>query len=180
MAQTQLADVIVPSEFTVYQAENSMVSTALYRSGVAVKNGEMASQLQASAQSFTVPFWSDLSDTEADITNDDPTVLSTPQKITAAAQIDLSRIELSRQNIRVVFGAFDIRRFTVKCGSVRLKYPQEIKLACDVLPNEPSAQLVPKIVGIEQILQFLIRFLSTKTNSIVVNIWLKLSIQEEK
>lgn len=32
-----------------------------------------------------------LSDTEADITNDDPTVLSTPQKITAAAQIDLSR-----------------------------------------------------------------------------------------
>jgi hypothetical protein len=87
MAQTQLADVIVPSEFTAYQAENSMVSTALYRSGVAVKNGEMASQLQAGAQSFTVPFWSDLSDTEADITNDDPAVLSTPQKITAAAQI---------------------------------------------------------------------------------------------
>jgi hypothetical protein len=47
----------------------------------------MASQLLVGAQSFTVPFWSDLSDTEADITNDDPAVLSTPQKITAAAQI---------------------------------------------------------------------------------------------
>lgn len=30
MAQTQLADVIVPAEFTTYQVENSMVSTALY------------------------------------------------------------------------------------------------------------------------------------------------------
>lgn len=87
MAQTQLADVIVPAEFTAYQVENSMVSTALFKSGVAVKNGEMASQLQAGAQSFTVPFWSDLPDTEADITNDDPTINSTPQKITAAAQI---------------------------------------------------------------------------------------------
>jgi hypothetical protein len=87
MAQTQLADVIVPSEFTAYQAENSMVSTALFQSGVLVPNGEMESQLQAGAQSFTVPFWSDLSDVEADITNDDPTINSTPQKITAAAQV---------------------------------------------------------------------------------------------
>ena len=87
MAQTQLADVIVPSEFTEYGIENSMVNTALFQSGVLVQNGQMAAQLQAGAQSFTVPFWSDLSDTEADITSDDPTVNSTPQKITAAAAI---------------------------------------------------------------------------------------------
>ena len=80
MAPTQLADVIVPSEFTTYQVENSMVSTALFRSGVLLNNGEIASQLQAGAQSFTVPFWSDLNDTEADITNYDPTINSTPQK----------------------------------------------------------------------------------------------------
>jgi hypothetical protein len=47
----------------------------------------LSTLLQAGAQSFSVPFWSDLSDTEADITNDDPTINSTPQKITAAAQI---------------------------------------------------------------------------------------------
>jgi hypothetical protein len=86
MAQVQLADVIVPAEFTAYQVENSLVSTALFTSGVAVPNGEMASQLQAGAQSFTVPFWLDLPDIEADITNDDPTILSTPQKITANKQ----------------------------------------------------------------------------------------------
>jgi hypothetical protein len=75
MAQTQLADVIVLAEFTAYQVENSLVSTALFTSGVAVRNGEMASQLQAGVQAFTVPFWLDLPDTEADITSDDPTVL---------------------------------------------------------------------------------------------------------
>jgi hypothetical protein len=87
MAQTQIADVIVPAEFTTYQVENSMVSTALYRAGVLVPNGVMAAQIQAGAQLFTVPFWSDIPDTEADITNDNPAVLSTPQKITAAKQI---------------------------------------------------------------------------------------------
>ena len=57
MAQVQIADVVVPAEFTAYQVENSMVSTALYQSGVAVPNGEMDAQLQAGAESFTVPFW---------------------------------------------------------------------------------------------------------------------------
>jgi hypothetical protein len=78
MPQTSLADVIQPDEFTAYQVENSIVSTALFQSGVAVPNGEMNAQLNAGAESFTVPFWSDLPDIEADITNDDPTVLSTP------------------------------------------------------------------------------------------------------
>jgi hypothetical protein len=87
MAQVQIADVVVPAEFTAYQVENSMVSTALYQSGVAIPNGEMAAQLQAGAQSFTVPFWSDIPDIEADITNDNPAVLSTAQKITAAFQV---------------------------------------------------------------------------------------------
>jgi len=72
MAQTQIADVIVPAEFTAYQVENSLVSTALFQSGVAVRNGEMASQLQAGAESFSVPFWADAGENEADITNDDP------------------------------------------------------------------------------------------------------------
>jgi hypothetical protein len=87
MAQTQISDVIVPAEFTQYQVENSLLSTALFQSGVAVRNNEITAQLQAGAQSFTVPFWADLGESEADITNDDPTVLSTPLKITAAKQV---------------------------------------------------------------------------------------------
>lgn len=87
MAQTQITDVVVPAEFTAYQIENSIVSTALYRSGVVLPNGEMESQLQAGAQQFTVPFWSDIPDIEADITTDVLATLSTPQKITAAAMV---------------------------------------------------------------------------------------------
>jgi len=87
MAQVQIADVVVPAEFTAYQVENSMVSTALYQSGVVVSNGEMDAQLGAGAETFTVPFWNDLPDVEADITNDDPTINSTAQKVTAAKQV---------------------------------------------------------------------------------------------
>ena len=87
MAQTQISDVVVPAEFTAYQVENSMVSTALFQSGVAVPNGEMASQLQAGAQQFTVPFWSDIADIEADITNDNPAILPTAQKIAASSMV---------------------------------------------------------------------------------------------
>jgi hypothetical protein len=85
--QTQIADIIVPAQFTAYQVENSLVSTALFQSGVVAKNGLIAEQLAAGAQSFTVPFWADLPDVEADITNDDPTILSTPQKIGASKQV---------------------------------------------------------------------------------------------
>lgn len=88
MAVTQIADIVVPAEFTAYQVQNSLVSTALFTSGVAVKNGEMESQLQAGAQSFTVPYWNDPADGgEADITNDDPTILSTQLKFTTGKQV---------------------------------------------------------------------------------------------
>jgi hypothetical protein len=70
MAQTQLADVIIPAEFTAYQVENALVSTVLFTSGVAVRNGEMASQLQAGAQAFTVPFWSQMVLHRADVNNE--------------------------------------------------------------------------------------------------------------
>jgi hypothetical protein len=87
MPVTQIADVIVPVEFTQYQVENSLLSTALFLSGVVAKNGLIAAQLQAGAESFNVPFWADLGESEADITSDDPTVLSTPLKITASKQV---------------------------------------------------------------------------------------------
>ena len=91
MAQVQLVDVIQPTAFTAYQVENSMVSTALYQSGVAIPNGEMEAQLGAGAEIFTVPFWADLPDVEADITCDDPAVNSTAQKITAQSRLCASR-----------------------------------------------------------------------------------------
>jgi hypothetical protein len=87
MAQVQISDVVVPEAFTAYQVENSLRSTALYQSGAVVKNAAISGQLQAGSEQFNVPFWHDLPDTEADITSDDPTVLSTPQKISASKQV---------------------------------------------------------------------------------------------
>lgn len=87
MAVTQISDVVVPAEFSAYQIEKSMVSTALYQSGVLVKNGFIADALAVGSNNFTVPFWKDLGEAEALISSDDPTVLSTPQKITAGRQI---------------------------------------------------------------------------------------------
>ena len=93
---TQIADIIVPADFTAYIVENSLVSSALFQSGVAVPNGIMAVQLQAGAEFFTVPFWKDLPDTEANLSSDDPTVNSTPLKVSASTT---DRSQIIRQSV---------------------------------------------------------------------------------
>ena len=92
MPIVQIADVIVPAQFTTYQVENSFVSTAFAQSGVAVPNGVMQDQLQAGAQQFQVPVWGDLtnpdgSDYEPNYSNDNPSQLSVPNKINAHQQV---------------------------------------------------------------------------------------------
>lgn len=83
---TRILDVIVPAEFTNYVVQNTMETSALVQSGVAARNSEIESQLRAGAESFSVPFWNDLSDEEADIVSDDPDVLSVPGKVTSGQQ----------------------------------------------------------------------------------------------
>lgn len=87
MATTQIADVIVPSEFTSYLVQNSLETSALVQSGIVVRNGAIDSQLQAGADSFSVPFWKDLPDTEANVTSDDPAVQATARKIGSGKQV---------------------------------------------------------------------------------------------
>lgn len=87
MADTRLADVIVPQEFTNYVVQNTMETSALVRSGIVARNGAIEAQLSAGADSFTVPFWLDLGDDEANIANDDPAVDAVPRKVSAEKQI---------------------------------------------------------------------------------------------
>ena len=87
MAVTQLTDVIVPEAFTSYVVQNSMEKSALVQSGIVARNGVIEQQLTAGAESFNVPFWSDLADDEANIASDDPAVDATPKKISAEKQI---------------------------------------------------------------------------------------------
>lgn len=87
MATTQIADVIVPTVFTQYITENSTEKSALARSGAMARNAEIEQQLLAGADSFSIPFWKDLPDSEANITSDDPDVEATPTKLTTGKQI---------------------------------------------------------------------------------------------
>ena len=51
------------------------------------RNQEVEAQLKAGADSFSVPYWKDLGDDEANITNDNPAQEATPAKLSAGKQI---------------------------------------------------------------------------------------------
>lgn len=87
MAVVQISDVIVPAEFTAYVTENTMEKTALVRSGVATRNAVIERQLKAGSDSFTVPFWNDLGNDEANLASDDPDVHAVPKKVNASKQM---------------------------------------------------------------------------------------------
>ncbi len=87
MAVTQIADVVVPDQFSAYVVENSLVKSALVQSGLVVRNGAIDAQLQAGADSFSVPYWKDLGDDAADIASDNPATIATPRKLSAGKQV---------------------------------------------------------------------------------------------
>ena len=93
MAVVQLADIIQPDSFAEYRPNNSMVSTALFQSGVLVPNALMQAQLSMGGDVLNVPAWNDLvspadpGGVDPNISTDDPTDLSTPNKIDAVNQV---------------------------------------------------------------------------------------------
>jgi hypothetical protein len=87
MADTRIADVIVPEEFTDYVVQNTMEASALVQSGILQRNGAIEAQLTAGADNFTVPFWNDLANDEANIASDDPAVEAVPRKLTSEKQV---------------------------------------------------------------------------------------------
>jgi len=86
MATTQLSDIIVPEAFTGYLVQNAMEKTALVQSGVLVPNAVINAQLTAGSDAFSVPFWRDLGNDEANVVNDDPASLASPKKIQTGKQ----------------------------------------------------------------------------------------------
>lgn len=87
MSTVRLSDIVEPVNFTKYITANTMESTRLVQSGIATKNNVIEEQLRAGAHSFTVPFWRDLGNEEANITNDNPDDHSTPNKLNAGKQL---------------------------------------------------------------------------------------------
>ena len=60
MPVVQLEDIIQPESFAPYQAENSMTSTAMFRSGVLVPNALMESGLSVGGGTLNIRAWLDL------------------------------------------------------------------------------------------------------------------------
>lgn len=87
MTTTKISDVIVPAEFTKYLVQNTMVSSAFVQSGIMTPNDVINAQLRAGAEAFSVPFWLDLPDDEANTVSDDPDVLAAPRKLQAGKQL---------------------------------------------------------------------------------------------
>jgi hypothetical protein len=92
MPVVQLADVIQPESWDLYQTENSMTNTALFQSGVLVPNALMQADLSLGGNSTNIPFWGDLvspadpGGVDPNLSNDNPAQLSTPNKISAHNQ----------------------------------------------------------------------------------------------
>jgi len=61
MAETRLADVVVPEIFDPYVSERALALNAFYQSGILVPNPEISRNLAGGSQTFTIPYWKDLS-----------------------------------------------------------------------------------------------------------------------
>jgi hypothetical protein len=82
----RLTDVIVPDVFLAYMAKDTMEKTALFQSGAITPDPMLASKLAGGGETFQIPFWKDLGNTEANIGNDNPATVATPLKIEATKQ----------------------------------------------------------------------------------------------
>ncbi len=87
MADTRLADVIVPEAYSPYMAVDSPEVTRFLDSGVVVRNENLDGHASSGGNVAHLPFWKDLDATsEPNIGSDNPAVKSTPDKITAGKQ----------------------------------------------------------------------------------------------
>lgn len=85
MAETRIADVIVPEIFTDYTLEPSIYRSRFWNSGIIQTNANLASLLNGGGETFNLPFWQDTIGTTGDVPSE--TVAQTVNNITAAKQI---------------------------------------------------------------------------------------------
>ena len=91
MATTQLVDVIVPEVYLSYESVNSPEKTDIFTSGIVVRSALLDALANQGGNTFNIPFWNDLDSTvEANISNDNPASLATPNKLGTGKQIGRS------------------------------------------------------------------------------------------
>jgi hypothetical protein len=88
----RLSDVIVPEVFFPYMQVRTKERAQIFQSGILNDDSRLAAFLSGGGRTANNPFWKDLSDTESDVGNDDPTSLSVPEKITTGRDVVVRQV----------------------------------------------------------------------------------------
>ena len=91
----RLADVVVPQIFTPYVQQLTQEKSRLIRSGAVVVDPVLSANLTGGGLTFNEPSFKDLDNDVENTSTDDPTTLSTPNKIGTATEI---QVRMSRNN----------------------------------------------------------------------------------
>lgn len=102
MASTQLSNLIVPSVFVPYVQVLTSQLNVFVASGIMVTQPSLSTFLQGGGERFSAPFYVDVDDTEANISNDNPASNATPSNITATKQ------DVQRHNLNRAWGSMDL------------------------------------------------------------------------
>ncbi len=92
---TRISDLIVPSIFSSYTQLLTTQKSRLIRSGAVVVDERLNSALEGAGATFNLPFYKDLDDDEENVSTDDPTQNSSPNKIGTGQEV---QVRLSRNN----------------------------------------------------------------------------------
>lgn len=102
MTTTRLSDVIVPAVFNPYMFQETTRQSAVLASGIMRTDPNIVRLLSGGGTTFNIPFWKDLTRTSANISNDNPASVSTPQNISADKQV------VMRQERNQSWGSMDL------------------------------------------------------------------------
>lgn len=92
---TRIADVVVPEIFTGYTQQLTQEKSRLINSGAIVMDESLSSQLAGGGLTFNEPSFKDLDNDSDQVSNDDPSSSSSPNKLGTATEI---QVRLSRNN----------------------------------------------------------------------------------
>lgn len=93
MAVVRISDVVVPAVFSGYTQVLTMELSALVQSGAVMHDQVLSSNLSGAGLTFNEPSFKDVTNTAENVSSDDNTVFSTPQKIGTQTEI---QVRLSR------------------------------------------------------------------------------------
>ena len=86
---TRISDVVVPEVFNPYVQAQTQEKSRLIQSGALQVDGRLSAALAGGGLTFNQPFFNDLKNEDDNVSSDDPSIASTPSKITAANEIQV-------------------------------------------------------------------------------------------